>query len=193
MPVKIDADKNKPLLRKYGIRGLPTILFVDSQGEVIKGIVGYRPPEKLVPEMESVFETMASRARSAVRKAGDDGEAHARLGLAYALAGRTTKAEEALGKARVNNYRGPAVGQAYNALGDYWTEKKEWDKAIAAYTAASRVGRKQVAVLAHAKCGLARAYHSTGEAAKARRTAKAVLRLKDLPRRYAELARKYAQ
>ena len=36
------------LARKYKIRGYPTMIFLDSKGEVISRITGYRDPENLI-------------------------------------------------------------------------------------------------------------------------------------------------
>jgi thioredoxin-related protein len=42
IPVKIDCDRNRLISAKYRIRGLPTILFIDSKGNIVHSIVGYR-------------------------------------------------------------------------------------------------------------------------------------------------------
>ena len=53
---KIDAEKgNGPeLKKKYRVRGYPTILFLDSQGVEIDRIVGYRPPEEFLIELNRI-------------------------------------------------------------------------------------------------------------------------------------------
>ena len=40
--VKVDTDKNPQDARKYGVNGLPTIVFLDKDGNVIQTVVGYR-------------------------------------------------------------------------------------------------------------------------------------------------------
>lgn len=37
---KIDADKNKELVKKYGVTGLPCMFFLDAQGKVLRQVVG---------------------------------------------------------------------------------------------------------------------------------------------------------
>lgn len=49
--VRIDADREHELVRRYKISGLPTILFIDSTGKEIHRVVGYRPPQDFVKEM----------------------------------------------------------------------------------------------------------------------------------------------
>src|SRR5436190_18374367 len=37
--IKVDGDKEKDLVRKYGIRGYPTLVFVDSEGKEVGRLV----------------------------------------------------------------------------------------------------------------------------------------------------------
>ena len=38
--VKIDGDRQKNVVHKYGVSGYPTILFLDSGGRTVESIVG---------------------------------------------------------------------------------------------------------------------------------------------------------
>lgn len=40
--IKIDVDKNRDLAKKYKIRGIPCMVFVDPEGEEVGRVVGYR-------------------------------------------------------------------------------------------------------------------------------------------------------
>ena len=53
---KIDAEKGDgpKQKKKYRVRGYPTILFLDSQGAEIDRIVGYRPPEEFLSELNRI-------------------------------------------------------------------------------------------------------------------------------------------
>ena len=53
---KIDAEKGDgpEQKKKYRVRGYPTILFLDSQGVEIDRIVGYRPPEEFLSELNRI-------------------------------------------------------------------------------------------------------------------------------------------
>jgi len=53
--LKIDADVEKELSSRYKVVGLPTILFIDASGNEIHRVVGYRPPEDFVKEMNSAL------------------------------------------------------------------------------------------------------------------------------------------
>lgn len=51
---KIDVDSNNELSMRYGIRNIPTILFVKG-GEVKKKVVGVQPKSSLVGELQKLF------------------------------------------------------------------------------------------------------------------------------------------
>ncbi len=38
--VKIDGDRQKNVVKKYGVKGYPTVLFLDSNGGTVGSIVG---------------------------------------------------------------------------------------------------------------------------------------------------------
>jgi thioredoxin 1 len=53
--LKIDCARDRLIPTKYQIRGLPTILFIDSKGSVIHSIVGYRKTEDFLLEMKKAL------------------------------------------------------------------------------------------------------------------------------------------
>lgn len=59
--VKIDTDKSESIARKYGIRGLPTILFLSSDSKEVSRVVGYRPADEFLKEMNSVLAKTARK------------------------------------------------------------------------------------------------------------------------------------
>jgi len=52
--VKIDADENPNLVMKYGVMGIPTLLFIKG-GEVKERVTGYMPKEKLTARFSPHF------------------------------------------------------------------------------------------------------------------------------------------
>jgi thioredoxin-related protein len=56
--VKINAEstEGRPIAQKYSVRGFPTILFLDPNGNEIYKIGGYLPPEQYASELEKVLE-----------------------------------------------------------------------------------------------------------------------------------------
>lgn len=53
--VKVNTDKYPADARKYSVRGLPTILFLDSEGKVIEQIIGYRGSDYFVSVMSKIL------------------------------------------------------------------------------------------------------------------------------------------
>ena len=52
--VKIDADQNPNILMKYGVMGIPTLLFFKG-GEIQERVTGYMPKDKLVAKFSPHF------------------------------------------------------------------------------------------------------------------------------------------
>jgi thiol:disulfide interchange protein len=50
--VKVDADRDGASLRKYGVEGFPTVLFLSPEGKEIRRVPGYAPPEAFLKEMD---------------------------------------------------------------------------------------------------------------------------------------------
>jgi len=46
--IKLNLDSEKSLARKYRVSGIPALLFLDSQGNLLERINGYVPMENLV-------------------------------------------------------------------------------------------------------------------------------------------------
>ena len=51
---KINLDNEKDLARKYRVTGIPALLFLDSQGNLLKRINGYVPMDNLVAALKSI-------------------------------------------------------------------------------------------------------------------------------------------
>ena len=52
--VKIDADQNPNILMKYGVMGIPTLLFFKN-GEIKERVTGYQPKDKLTAKFSPHF------------------------------------------------------------------------------------------------------------------------------------------
>lgn len=46
--VKVNGDENPDFVKKYQIYGYPTILIMDSSGNLVKKIYGYQSPEDFI-------------------------------------------------------------------------------------------------------------------------------------------------
>ncbi len=50
--VKIDTDHQKSVASAFGVGGIPDIKFLDADGNVLGGWVGYRPLNEVISEMD---------------------------------------------------------------------------------------------------------------------------------------------
>jgi thiol:disulfide interchange protein len=58
--LKLDADAERTIATRYGITGFPTILFLDPAGNEIHRVVGYRPPQQFITEMNLATEAFGA-------------------------------------------------------------------------------------------------------------------------------------
>lgn len=55
--VKVDTDKNPADAGKYGVQGLPTILFLEADGNAINRVVGYQPAPEFAKTLQTVLDS----------------------------------------------------------------------------------------------------------------------------------------
>jgi len=48
IPIQIDFNKNKALVKRYAVKWTPTIILLDSEGDEHHRFVGYLPPEDFI-------------------------------------------------------------------------------------------------------------------------------------------------
>jgi tetratricopeptide (TPR) repeat protein len=51
IPLQIDFNKNKALVKRYAVKWTPTIIILDSDGEEHHRFVGYLPPEDFIAQI----------------------------------------------------------------------------------------------------------------------------------------------
>ncbi len=49
------------LARKFGVRGYPTILILDSSGHEVDRIMGFRSAPDLIEELEEIFRSVSKK------------------------------------------------------------------------------------------------------------------------------------
>lgn len=55
--VKVDVDENSELAEKYSIHSLPTVIFVDGNGNEVSRFIGYRDAEGFLKEFSNLEES----------------------------------------------------------------------------------------------------------------------------------------
>lgn len=53
--VKVNTDENPEASQHYRVSGLPTIVFLDSNGEIIENVVGYRGSSKYIKILSDII------------------------------------------------------------------------------------------------------------------------------------------
>ena len=89
-PEDTNQPENEEAFIKYGIDGVPTVVFLSAEGELIGLSPGYRPPEEFFGIMESTFkeEEAFKELKVAIQKNPDDVKANAGLALIYIKRGK---------------------------------------------------------------------------------------------------------
>lgn len=67
--VRVDADQNKALVADLAIKGLPAILIVSPDLQIIERISGFQTPEALVPKLQNVARRSSTPAQQPVMAA----------------------------------------------------------------------------------------------------------------------------
>jgi hypothetical protein len=62
-----DTDpEGERLARKFGVRGFPTLIILDSKGHVVDRIMGERTAPDLIDELKEIFENADTRGSEKV-------------------------------------------------------------------------------------------------------------------------------
>ena len=139
-PEDTNQPENEEARIKYGIDGVPTVVFLSAEGELIGISPGYRPPEEFFGIMESTFkeEEAFKELKVAIQKNPKDSKVNANLALIYIKRGNFEQGKPLFDKAvkqDPNNKTGLlpelyvnfALHYGQNALGD--NEKAYFQKA----------------------------------------------------------------
>ncbi len=94
IPLKIDAEKDVELARRYGVRAYPTMVFIKPDGKILDTIIGYHPPEKFLPKAVAYLSGKSSVDFAREELKGHENDPSYRLRYAGALVdqGQTEKA-----------------------------------------------------------------------------------------------------
>lgn len=192
VPIKVNAEKEgKQLAEKYGVRGFPTILFVDGGGEVMHKIGGYLKPDPFAAEMSKAIEGSSAfaKAMETLKSKPDDGPANSVVAMVLASRGNIEGASAALEKAELAKHDGPEMASAYNALGDHHQLAGDLDKAIPYFQKANKIAKDDEA-RAYARVSIMVCHKSKGDHEAAKKAAKELLELKGASAEYLDLAKK---
>jgi thioredoxin-related protein len=183
VPVKINAEKEgKALAQKYGVKGYPTILFINTSGQKEGTIGGYMEPPEFSQEMTK-FVTLHKEFPKLVesyKSNPNDAGVAAKLSAAYAGRDEIPKAESILAQAEKLSPTTPELAKAYNAIGDSYQIAQKLDKAIPLFQKAAKVGKDPHDV-SYAHISLAACYLTQGNIKSARPEIQAVQNMPNAP------------
>lgn len=70
--VKVDVGRDPLAAAPYRVTGLPTILFMNSEGTVVHSIIGFRPAAPFLAEMQKALEKAGGGSRNSPGLSGKD-------------------------------------------------------------------------------------------------------------------------
>ncbi len=200
VPVKINAEKKGEemlVAQAYGVRGFPTILFLDPKeaaapkpddeefegkgGGLVGQIVGYMPPEPFSEKLESISASYTEfpKLLEAYKAHPEDAKTASRLIEVYQMRGQGEKARQVLEDLEGRGAKGD-LASAYNAVGDTYQEKGQFDEAIALFRKALKSGQKP-SDLAYAQSSIAVCYLQQGKLKEALPELEAVGKIHNVP------------
>lgn len=193
VPVKLDAEKEgKPVAQKYKehVKGFPTILFLNNQGEVEGKIGGYMPPEGFAPEMKKFIDLHTEFPKAEAKyKAGDRSlSTLAKLVWGYAGRNQGAKAEALLPDAEkaANGKVTLELAKAYNAVGDYHQLEERYEKAVPYFRKAAK--SSDATEVTYALISIASCYMSEQKLEEAAKELRALIAMPDATPTYKKQA-----
>ena len=134
VPFKIDAGEkaNKSLIKKFGLLGFPTILFVDRNEQIQGKIPGYEGPEAFAKDIDRFVASYRAAPSMKARLGRNPNDSEGNVWMAALLAWRSdvAGAERHLQIARRGRYRGIWYARALCAIGDIHQIGNRIDRAI---------------------------------------------------------------
>lgn len=58
--IKVNVDQNNDLAKQYGIESIPTLMFLNSEGEVLTREIGYMSSSELIETMDQILNSNSS-------------------------------------------------------------------------------------------------------------------------------------
>lgn len=135
VPVKLDTERaGRSLAQKYGVTGLPTILFLSASGQVEGRIGGYMPPDRFAQEIKGIAQTHREFPKMVARYKAHPGDAQAALKLVqvYVKRGKQAEAVQVLTKAEqhVPKSSRSQLSRAYGAVAGGYFEQQQFSQAL---------------------------------------------------------------
>lgn len=139
--VKVDAEKEGvALAKKYNVGSYPTVLFLDSEGEVWGRLETYLQPDGFAYYVEEVMfaHGIYPSAKKALKSSPSDGKANCQIARVHAMRGNLKLASAALRIMEAAKYKSDDAAKAYNVVGDRYQTEDKFDEAIMCFEKADQ-------------------------------------------------------
>lgn len=192
VPVKVNGEEReaKPLQRKFGFLGYPTILFIDKNEQVQGKIPGFEGAETFGADIERFVASYkaSDSMRARLAKNPRDSEGNTWMAALSAWRSDVNTAERHLATARAGTYRGLWYSRALCAIGDIHQMSNRVDRAIPLFVEAARYARDPHD-LGYAKISIMFCYSMKDDKERMVAMAKDILGTPGIPAEYQESAR----
>ena len=196
VPLKVNFEKGGgDLVRKYEVSALPTVLFVDIEGEVWGKIVGYHKPNAFMDSMNGIIDVRKKYAVAmrTLRRNPKDGKANAQVARIHATFGRLMQATSAVKKMEAAKYKGKDLAAVYNAVGTGYQSAGELDDAIKYFVKAEAAGKaaKSPEDRSSALISMVDCYAAIGDMDTAKKYALQLINLTGAAKKHVDRARRF--
>jgi thiol-disulfide isomerase/thioredoxin len=144
IPVKLDSDhEGHPAAMKYGVQGLPTILFLNAAGEVEGRITGYLAAPGFTGQLQQILQSHREFPQMVARYKAHPNDTTLALKLAqtYVTRGSATQAAAILDRvgSRVPASAKGSLAMAYIQVGSGLAQQRQLNRAIPYFRKAAGV------------------------------------------------------
>lgn len=192
VPFRVNADKkeNKPLIKKFGLLGFPTILFIDKNEQIQGKIPGYEGPESYAADIDRFIASYKASPAMKARLAKNSSDSEANIWMAALKAWRSdvVGAEEHLAVGRRGRYRGIWYARALCAIGDIHQLGNRVDRALPLFREAVGTAKDRYD-MGYAKISIMFCYSMKDEKDLMVATAREIIASSTMPEEYRESAK----
>jgi thiol-disulfide isomerase/thioredoxin len=161
--VDVETEAGKKPAQKYGVTGLPTILFLDGDGGVQTRVTGFKQAGPFLVSLETAVKAYSELPKllEALKAKPGDGKSAAQVIAIYAGQAKAEQAVKTLEAAVKAGAEAKDLVQAYNAVGDIYQERGKFPQAIKHFEQAAEAGAGKDKI--YSLSSIAACHFSTGK------------------------------
>lgn len=196
VPLKVNYEKEgADLAKMYKVTALPTVLFIDAEGDVWGKIVGYHQSEPFKGLMNGIINARKPylKAKQLLRRRPNDGAANALVAQVYGKFGKLMQATSAIKKLEAARYKGEDLAAVYSVVGKGFQDAGDFNEAINYFVKAQGAGiaAENPKDISYALILIVDCYASIGDITTAKKYALQLVRLTGAAKQHVDRARKF--